>query len=251
MSAAVKPRLALVGDQYNHDEPAHPRIEALMPELGVAAEWVPTTEITDATDFTVFDGIWVVPGGPYRAQQGVHRAIRFARESKAPFLGTCGGFFSAVLEYAQNVLKLPEVAELGDDLKPIEHLILPSACSTDTEHRVRLNLRPGSRLSAIYGNEVEVEELLQCQDGIVQEFMDAATQGDVRFCAWDPSGSPRSAEIEDHPFFVGCLFQPELSSTADSVHPILTAFLSVAREAAEARAVESAVLPVTGQEVAR
>ncbi|MFI0469200.1 hypothetical protein ACH347_34440 [Saccharopolyspora sp. 5N102] len=242
MSAAVKPRLALVGDQYNHDEPSHPRIEKLMPELGFAAEWVPTTEITDATDFTVFDGIWVVPGGPYRAQQGVHRAIRFARESGSPFLGTCGGFFSTVLEQAQNVLKLPEVVDLGDDLKPIEHLILPSACSTDTEHRVRLRVQPGSRLSAIYGQETAVDELLQCQDGIVQEFMDRATQGGgVRFCAWDPTGSPRASEISDHPFFLGCLFQPELSSTADSVHPILAAFLAEVRGVAESRAAGSAV----------
>ncbi|QUH05999.1 hypothetical protein HUO13_14480 [Saccharopolyspora erythraea] len=243
--------MALVGDQYNHDEPSHPRIEALLPELGIVAEWVPTTEITDATDFTVYDGIWVVPGGPYRAQQGVHRAIRFARESKVPFLGTCGGFFSAVLEYAQNVLELPEVAELGDDLEPIEHLILPSACSTDTEHRVRLSLRSGSRLSTIYGQEVEVDELLQCQDGIVQEFMDAAAQGEVRFCAWDPTGSPRAAEIGDHPFFVGCLFQPELSSTADSVHPILAAFLTVVRDAAEKQAVESAAGAATNSGAAR
>jgi CTP synthase (UTP-ammonia lyase) len=251
VSAAVKPRLALVGDQYNHDEPSHPRIEALMPELGFAAEWVPTTDITDATDFTVFDGIWVVPGGPYRAQQGVHRAIRFARESKTPFLGTCGGFFSSVLEQAQNVLKLPEVADLGDDLKPIEHLILPSACSADTAHRVRLNLRSGSRVSAIYGQEVEVDELLQCQDGIVQEFMDRATQGDVRFCAWDPTGSPRAAEISDHPFFVGCLFQPELSSTADSVHPILATFLVVVRDAAMIRAHESTAVASPDRGAAR
>src|SRR5690625_251142 len=209
-----------------------------MPQLGIVAEWVPTTEITDATEFAVFDGIWVVPGGPYRAQQGVHRAIRFARQSKAPFLGTCGGFFSAVLEYAQHELRLPEVADLGDDLKPIEHLILPSSCSTDTEHRVRLGLRPGSRLSSIYGDEISVDELLQCQDGIAREFMDAAAQGEVRFCAWDPAGAPRAAEITEHPFFVGCLFQPEMSSTAESVHPILAAFLMVVRDAAQKRSGE-------------
>ncbi|GAB3288605.1 glutamine amidotransferase-related protein [Parasphingorhabdus pacifica] len=241
MSAAVKPRLALVGDQYNHEEPSHPRIEKLMPELGVAAEWVPTTDITGATDFSVFDGVWVVPGGPYRAQQGVHRAIRFARESGTPFLGTCGGFFSTVLEQAQNVLELPEVADLGDDLRPIEHVILPSACSTDTGHRVRLRVRPDSRLSTVYGQAEEVEELLQCQDGIVQEFMDRATQGGrVRFCAWDPTGSPRASEISDHPFFVGCLFQPELSSTADAVHPILAAFLDEVRGVARTRETGSA-----------
>ncbi|WP_198009040.1 glutamine amidotransferase-related protein [Saccharomonospora saliphila] len=239
VSTPARPRVALVGDQYNHDEPAHPHIERLMPELGFDAEWVPTTEITDHTDFTPFHGIWVVPGGPYRAQQGVHRAIRFARTAHIPFLGTCGGFFSAVLEYAQNVLRLPEVAELADDLTPIEHLILPSTCSTNTEHRVRLRLRPGSHLSGIYGGAVEVDELLQCQNGIVEEFMNAAARGDVRFSAWEPTGSPRAAEIDDHPFFVGCLFQPELSSTPDSLHPVLQAFLDVVSSAANTPRVEN------------
>lgn len=232
MSAARRPLLALVGDQYNHQEPAHPRIEPLMPALGVDTQWIPTTEVDDTTDFSRFDGIWVVPGAPYHAQQGVHRAIRYARESKTPLLGTCGGFYSAVLEYAQNVLELPETAELGDDIGPIEKLILPPTCTADNNNRVPLFLRENSRLSAMYGGRTEIEEILQCDYGMVKEFLDAATQGDVRFSGWDDREAPRALEITDHPFFVACLFQPELSSVPGAVHPVVAGFLTAVYTAA-------------------
>ncbi|UGY91634.1 glutamine amidotransferase-related protein [Streptomyces gobiensis] len=233
MSTARRPLLALVGDQYNHEEPAHPRIEPLMPALGVDTQWIPTSEIDDSTDFTRFDGIWVVPGAPYHALQGVHRAIRFAREAKTPLLGTCGGFYSAVLEYAQNVLHLAETAELGNDLGPIEKLIIPPTCTADNTNRVSLFLREGSRLSELYGGRTEIEEILQCDYGMVQEFLDAATQGDVRFSGWDKGDAPRALEITDHPFFMACLFQPELSSTPGAVHPIVAGFLTAIYTAAD------------------
>lgn len=203
-----------------------------MPMLGVDTRWIPTKQINDKTDFSEFDGIWVVPGAPYHAQQGVHRAIRYARQSGTPFLGTCGGFYSAVLEYAQNVLHLPETAELGDDLGPIEKLILPPTCTFDNNNRVPLFLRAGSRLSVLYGGHTEIEEILQCDYGMVQEFLDAATQGDVRFSGWDDRKAPRALEITSHPFFVACLFQPELSSVSGAVHPVVAGFLTAVYEAA-------------------
>ncbi|MCZ7431122.1 glutamine amidotransferase-related protein [Streptomyces sp. WMMC1477] len=249
MSAARRPLLALVGDQYNHQEPAHPRIEPLMPALGVETEWVPTSEIDDSTDFTRFDGIWVVPGAPYHAQQGVHRAIRYARENKAPLLGTCGGFYSAVLEYSQNVLHLAETEGLGNDLSPIERLIIPPTCTADNTNKVSLFLREGSRLSALYGGRTEIEEILQCDYGMVQEFLDAATQGDVKFSGWDKGNAPRALEITDHPFFMACLFQPELSSAPGAVHTIVAGFLSAAYAAAGLEIPDFSVPPADGPPV--
>lgn len=228
MSDILEPRIALVGDRYNHDEPSHPRIESLLPDLGYVIKWVPTTSITEDTDFADYDAIWVVPGGPYRAQQGVHRAIRFARTRGVPFLGTCGGFFGAILEYAQNVLLLPEVAELGDVLDPIDSLIVHQSCVPRGDHRIDLTVEAGSRLSAIYGN-TQASEAQHCDDRFVPEFMHAAEAGELRFIAHDPAGHARALEITNHPFFLGCLFQPELSSSLKSVHPILAAFLDHAR----------------------
>lgn len=221
--------IALVGDKYNHDEPAHPRIESLVSALAVNADWVPTTSISASTDFSAYDGIWVVPGAPYRSHQGIHHAIRFARNQGKPFLGTCGGFYGAVLEYAQNELGLEETSDLRDDLSAIESLIVPPTCSVNNNQRVPLTLRQGSLLSHVYGGRTEVDEVLQCEYGMVQEFLDKASRRDIRFSAWDESQAPRALEIPTHPFFVACLFQPELSSTGDSLHPVVEAFLNAVR----------------------
>jgi len=67
-----------------------------------------------------FDGFWCVPASPYRDIDGALRAIRFAREQRRPFLGTCGGFQHAVLEYARNVLGWAD-AEHGE-LAPNAHV---------------------------------------------------------------------------------------------------------------------------------
>jgi len=50
-----------------------------------------------------FDGLWCVPGSPYRSMNGALNAIRFARENNIPFIGTCSGFQHAVIEYAQQI----------------------------------------------------------------------------------------------------------------------------------------------------
>ena len=58
----------------------------------------------------MFDGIWCVPGSPYANTDGALDAIRVARERRVPFLGTCGGFQHALLEYAGAVWGVPSPA---------------------------------------------------------------------------------------------------------------------------------------------
>ena len=67
--------------------------------------WVSTVSVRDAaTDLAPYRGIWCVSASPYLNTQGAISSIRFAREQGVPFLGTCGGFQHALLEYAQNVM---------------------------------------------------------------------------------------------------------------------------------------------------
>src|SRR5215471_9888192 len=102
-------RAGLIGD-YNEAVPAHraiPRALALASEaLGIAltCEWVPTKETLGADRVAGFDGVWCVPASPYQHMEGALRAIRWAREQGRPFLGTCGGFQHAILEYTRSVL---------------------------------------------------------------------------------------------------------------------------------------------------
>ena len=65
------------------------------------ARLVPDTP--DALRTAEADGLWAVPGTPYRNDAAVYTAIKTARTSGQPFLGTCGGFQYAVVEFARNV----------------------------------------------------------------------------------------------------------------------------------------------------
>src|SRR6266850_6005772 len=102
-------RIGLVGD-FDANVPAH---RAIPLALGMAAkavdcivkwEWIGTHEIHGSERLESLNGLWCVPASPYRNMQGALSAIKYARENKRPFLGTCGGFQHAVIEYARYVL---------------------------------------------------------------------------------------------------------------------------------------------------
>lgn len=75
--------------------------------LGVTLQtrWLPTVEADGA--LADCDGLWCVPGSPYRHREGVLATLRTAREQRIPFLGTCGGLQYALLEYVQSSIQLP------------------------------------------------------------------------------------------------------------------------------------------------
>ena len=66
------------------------------------ARWV-GTDAPQATRTAQADAVWVLPGSPYHNDTVVYSAIEAARRSGQPFLGTCGGFQYAVVEFARNV----------------------------------------------------------------------------------------------------------------------------------------------------
>ena len=88
------PRLAPVGD-HNPEVVAHRAIplalELARINLGATLvwDWIGTDTITDAPrQLAGHAGVWCVPGSPYKNMDGALAAIRFARETKRPFLGT-------------------------------------------------------------------------------------------------------------------------------------------------------------------
>src|SRR5579862_7562551 len=127
-------RVSIVGDQ-NAATPAHVSIPLALAHAGLASElfvsweWVPTHFITSSSDVAEYDAIWCAPGSPYRSATGALIAIRHARETGVPFLGTCGGFRHAVLEFARDVLGF-ENAEHAESAPDAAFLaITPLGCS--------------------------------------------------------------------------------------------------------------------------
>ena len=65
------------------------------------------------------DGVWIIPGSPYRDDGAVMDVIRHARENGQPLLGTCGGMQYAVVEFVTIVLRRPAAhAEVSPDAAP-------------------------------------------------------------------------------------------------------------------------------------
>jgi CTP synthase (UTP-ammonia lyase) len=226
------PRHVTVGLIGNHDASitAHRAIplalrmasEAL--SIDVQYEWVPTEEVVSVTRVVRFAGLWCIPGSPYRSMEGALLAIRHARESRTPFLGTCGGFQHAVVEYARNVLGWRD-AEHGESATGQgRHVISPLTCALiDQEGSILLSA--GTRIASAYRASTATEEYL-CSYGVNPQFRSALVAGPLREAATDDSGDLRAVEMNDHPFFVATLFQPERAALRRSLPPLVAAFVA-------------------------
>jgi CTP synthase (UTP-ammonia lyase) len=234
------PRIALVGDRSASVE-AHNRIPSLLAALvsegaePIEPYWLASTDIDSASDVAGFDGIWVVPGSPYRNPAGVLAAIEAARTSGLPLLGTCGGFQYLLLEFAHNVCGLTSLAHGETDPNAPELLLEPLACSLFGEEGTVI-IEPGTTVARTMGAGPSTERYF-CRFGVNPAYEDSLVAGGLVIAGRDVDGQVRVAEITEHPFFVGALFQPELSSDATLVHPLIVGFISAVRRRAQLTAV--------------
>ena len=106
-------------------------LEMAADACGVTVEpaWVPTDQVGGGGALAEFDGLWCVPASPYRSEDGALAAIRVARERHVPFLGTCGGFQHAVLEYARNAIGWTDATHAETAPQAGRQVIVPLLCS--------------------------------------------------------------------------------------------------------------------------
>src|SRR5215468_696122 len=145
-------------------------------------------------------GIWCVPGSPYADTAAALSAIQFARRQPRPFLGTCGGFQHALLEYAQNVLGMVGAAHAELDADAPDPLITPLSCAL-VDQVGEVSLVPGSRLATAYGATTAVEEY-RCRYGLAPGHEGILQNGPMHVVARDQEGQVRAVELSGHPFFV-------------------------------------------------
>jgi CTP synthase (UTP-ammonia lyase) len=224
-------KIALVGD-FSEANPVHRAIPLALDlaseRLGVqlSFDWLPTDAISSESQLSPYHGIWCVPGSPYRSRDAVLLAIRFAREHCRPFLGTCGGFQHAVIEYARNVLGLFDAEHGETDSESDTLVISPLKCGL-LAGPMTVNLLAGSHLRAAYKTEHVVEEYL-CSYGLNPDFQASLVGGSLRLAATDENGDVRGLELEGHPFYVITLFQPERAALRGVLPPIVASFVDSA-----------------------
>ena len=198
--------------------------------LDLRAEWVGTETITSTTRVSSFDGLWCVPGSPYRSMDGALLAIRHARERGVPYLGTCAGFQHAVIEYARNVLRWSD-AEHGESAPDAARAVISPLDCALIEVSGPLRLLSGTRIEKAYGSDRASEEY-HCRFGLNREFQEALVAGPLRAAATDDKGDVRAVELDGHPFFVAMLCQPERAALRGLTPALVAAFVAACATAA-------------------
>jgi CTP synthase len=227
-------RIALVGD-YNPAVIAHQAIpqalaqSAATLDLDIHWHWLPTTAINYPEDLAGYDAIWCVPASPYHNEQGALSAIRYARENQRPFLGTCGGFQHAILEYARNVLGWQDAGH-AETATEGRRVIAPLLCSL-VEKSDTIILKEHSATAIAYG-ETTIHEGYHCNYGIDAQFASELKTSPLTPTGWDNQGDIRAVELTGHPFFIATLFQHERRALNGLPSPLVKAFLTAAKEQA-------------------
>jgi CTP synthase (UTP-ammonia lyase) len=222
-------RIALIGER-DPGKRAHAGIEASLAlyQRGPADEldyfWVPTAALSEQAAATILGpaaAVWCTPGSPYENLAGALRAIQHARLTGKPFLGTCGGFQHALMEFAQNVLHRP-AAHQEIDPDAADPLLVKLSCSLVGVQGTVVATRP-ERFATWLGGRVSTEEF-HCNYGLNPTLEQVFHGSALVFVAHDEHQQARAFRLDGHPFFVGTLFQPERRVFSGSLHPLVRAF---------------------------
>ncbi|MBL4892869.1 MAG: CTP synthase, partial [Rhizobiaceae bacterium] len=199
----------------------------------------------------------LVPGGfGERGVEGKIMTVQYARENKIPYLGICLGLQVAVIEYARNVAGLKD-AHSSEFSPACENpvIALISEWTThggvtefrDKDSDLGGTMRLGAQTCVLdkdsttfecYGKE-EIVERHRHRFEFNNDYIDVLSDAGLKLVGKSLDGMlVEVIEIPDHPWFVGCQFHPEFTSTPRSGHPLFTGFIKAAIAHHEA-AVES------------
>lgn len=189
----------------------------------------------------------LVPGGfGKRGVEGKMKAIRYARENRIPYLGICLGMQLAVIEFARNVAGLANAhsTEFDPDTPhPVVALITEwqdrdgqverRDSQSDLGGTMRLGaqeavLERDSTAARIYGQE-RIMERHRHRYEVNNHYLPRLKQAGLRASGVSGrEGLCETIELPDHPWFVGCQFHPEFTSTPRDGHPLFKAFVLAA-----------------------
>jgi CTP synthase len=247
--------IAVVGKYTGMKDAYKSLIEALSHggianKVKVNLDWI-ESEVFENEDPAPFlehvNGILVPGGFGQRGAEGKIRAARFARERDVPYFGICFGMQMAVIEAARSLVGIENAnsTEFGATSEPVVGLMTEWLRGNELERRtvsgdlggtMRLGAYPaklarGSRVSRIYGDAVEISERHRHRYEVNTAYKDRLEQHGLRFSGLSPDGVlPEIVEYDDHPWFIGVQFHPELKSRPFAPHPLFASFIAAAVE---------------------
>jgi CTP synthase len=192
----------------------------------------------------------LVPGGfGKRGVEGKIKAIRYARENRVPYLGICLGMQLAVIEYARNVAGLvgAHSTEFDPDTPhPVIALITEwqdrdgRVERRDTQSALGGTMRLGGQecvleadsvVRRVYGQD-RITERHRHRYEVNNHYLARLKAAGLRVSGSSAKdGLCEMVELPVHPWFVGCQFHPEFTSTPRNGHPLFKAFVQAALDA--------------------
>lgn len=239
-------RIGLVGKYVQLHDAYKSIVEAFVHagaynECKVHIEWIQSDYLNQENvvqKLAGLDGILVAPGFGERGIEGKLLAVRYAREQQLPFFGICLGMQCAVVEFARNVVGLPEAhsTEVNPHTPhPVIHLMAEQRHIQDKGGTMRLGAYPcvlekGSKAYQAYGKS-KISERHRHRYEFNNDYRELFLQHGMRPTGINPDTDlVEIVEIVGHPWFVGVQFHPELKSTVMNPHPLFVRFVQAARE---------------------
>ncbi len=188
----------------------------------------------------------LIPGGfGKRGIEGKISAARFARENNVPYLGICLGMQVAVIEFARSIgLEKAHSTEFAPGTpNPVIALITEwmnengnveqRNADTNKGGTMRLggqvcHLMSGSKTQELYAKEV-IRERHRHRYEFNNNYMSMLRQAGLIFAGMSADGNlVEVIENGHHPWFIGCQFHPEFTSTPRDGHPLFSSFIKTA-----------------------
>jgi CTP synthase (UTP-ammonia lyase) len=193
--------------------------------VDISIDWIDTESLNDSgLMIKNFNGIWISPGKLYKSVKGALNGIKTARESNIPTLGTCRGFQHLMIEFGRYVLNLSgeEIEKNDPFLSKI--VSMRSNCSLEDKW-IDIEINNNSLAYRFY-NKSMIQEQDVCSFEINKEYRKNIELKGLLITGIDTDGMPRIVEFIKNDFYIGTLFVPQLNSTIESPHPIVTGFLN-------------------------
>jgi CTP synthase len=190
----------------------------------------------------------LVPGGfGQRGIEGKIQAIQYAREHKIPYFGICLGMQLAVIEYARHKVGWEDANSTEFDEKtthPVIALVTEWTLKSGKQEKrdiqsdkggtmrvggYECNLLPGSLAAKLYAHTHIVERhrhRYEVNNDLIEEIV---AKGLCVAGRSNDGNLVEMIEIPDHPWFVGCQFHPEFTSTPRDGHPLFIGFIEAAK----------------------
>ena len=207
-----------------------------------------TLECGDFSSLVGLDAILVPGGFGDRGVEGKIAAVRYARENNIPYLGICLGMQVAVIEFARHVAKIENAHSSEFDANtpnPVIALItewMTEDGSIEKRHEgsdlggtMRLggqtcNIVAGTLAHKVYGSDTIVERhrhRYEFNNTYLQQLVEA---GLIISGKSSDNSLVEMVELKHHPWFLGCQFHPEFTSTPRDGHPLFSSFIKAALE---------------------